>query len=42
MFKFIFDEKEYILNDNNFDELINDEEKPVFNINQGHYIRIIK
>ena len=28
MFKFTFDEKEYILNDNNFDELINDEEKP--------------
>ena len=32
MFKFIFDEKEYTLNDENFDELINDDEKPVKNI----------
>ena len=31
MFKFTFDEKEYILDDENFDELINDDEKPVKN-----------
>ena len=32
MFKFTFDEKEYILNDENFDDLINDDEKPVKDI----------
>uniref|UniRef100_UPI0026256E3D DUF3785 family protein n=1 Tax=Terrisporobacter sp. TaxID=1965305 RepID=UPI0026256E3D len=41
MFKFTFDEKEYILNDNNFDELINDEEKPVFNINKDIILELL-
>ena len=29
MFKFTFDEKKYILDDENFDELFNDDEEPV-------------
>lgn len=41
MFKFTFDEKEYILNDNNFDELINDEEKPVSNINEDIILELL-
>ncbi len=41
MFKFTFDEKEYILNDNNFDELINDEEKPVSNINKDIILELL-
>ena len=35
MFKFTFDEKEYILNDENFDTLINDDEKPVKDIDKN-------
>lgn len=41
MFKFTFDEKEYILNDNNFDVLINDEEKPVSNINKDIILELL-
>ena len=41
MFKFTFDEKEYILNDDNFDELINDDEKPVENINKDMIIKLL-
>ena len=41
MFKFTFDEKEYILNDDNFDELINDDEKPVENINMEMIIKLL-
>ena len=35
MFKFNFDEKEYILDDEHFDGLINDDEKPVRDIEIG-------
>ena len=41
MFKFTFDEKEYILNDENFDELINDDEKPVKNIDKDMIIELL-
>ncbi len=41
MFKFIFDEKEYVLNDENFDELINDDEKPVKNIDKDMIIELL-
>ena len=41
MFKFTFDEKEYILNDENFDLLINDEEKPVEDINKDMIIKLL-
>lgn len=41
MFKFNFDEKEYILSDENFDELINDDEKPVKNINKDMVIELL-
>lgn len=35
MFKFTFEEKEYILSDENFDGLVNDEEKPIANIDKN-------
>lgn len=41
MYKFTFDEKEYILDKNNFDELINDEEKPVKNIDVDTILQIL-
>lgn len=41
MFKFIFDEKEYILEDENFDELINDDERPVKNIDKDMIIELL-
>lgn len=41
MFKFTFDEKEYILDDGNFDELINDDEKPIKNINNDTIIELL-
>ena len=41
MFKFTFDEKEYILDDENFDELINDDEKPVKNIDKDTILQLL-
>ena len=41
MFKFTFDEKEYILNDENFDELINDDEKPVKDIDKNIILNLL-
>ena len=41
MFKFNFEEKEYILNDENFDELVNDEEKPVENIDKNTILELL-
>ncbi|WP_018589338.1 DUF3785 family protein [Terrisporobacter glycolicus] len=41
MFKFNYDEKEYILNDENFDELINDDDKPVKDIDKDMIIELI-
>ena len=37
-YKFTYDEKEYILNNDNCSGLINDEEKPVKNINLSNII----
>ncbi|WP_343347905.1 DUF3785 family protein [Terrisporobacter petrolearius] len=42
MFKFNYDEKEYILNDENFDELINDDDKPVKDIDKDLIIELLK
>ncbi|MDU4860477.1 MAG: DUF3785 family protein [Terrisporobacter othiniensis] len=42
MFKFKYDEKEYILDDQNFDELINDDDKPVKDINKDLIIELLK
>ncbi|MCC3862958.1 DUF3785 domain-containing protein [Terrisporobacter petrolearius] len=42
MFKFDYDEKEYILNDENFDELINDDDKPVKDIDKDMIIELLK
>lgn len=42
MFKFDYDEKEYILNDENFDELINDDDKPVKDIDKDMRIELLK
>lgn len=42
MFKFNYDEKEYILNDENFDELINDDDKPVKDIDKDMIIELLK
>ena len=36
-----FDEKEYILDDENFDELINDDEKPVKNIDKDTILQLL-
>lgn len=41
MFKFKYDEKEYILNDENFDELINDDDKPVKDIDKDMIIELL-
>lgn len=41
MFKFNYDEKEYILNDENFDELINDDDKPIKGIDGGMIIELL-
>ena len=41
MFKFTFDEKEYILNDENFDTLINDDEKPVKDIDKNTILELL-
>ncbi|MCC3869901.1 DUF3785 family protein [Terrisporobacter mayombei] len=41
MFKFTYDEKEYILNDENFDELINDDDKPVEGIGKDMIIELL-
>lgn len=41
MFKFNYDEKEYILNDENFDELINDDDKPVKDIDKDMIVELI-
>ncbi len=41
MFKYKFDEQEYLLDDMNFDELVNDEEKPVKNINKEMIIELL-
>jgi len=42
MFKFNYDEKEYILDDENFDELINDDDKPVKDINKDLIIELLR
>lgn len=42
MFKFNYDEKEYILDDQNFDELINDDDKPVKDIDKDLIIELLK
>ncbi|HBI91403.1 MAG TPA: DUF3785 domain-containing protein [Terrisporobacter glycolicus] len=42
MFKFNYDEKEYILSDENFDELINDDDKPVKDIDKDMIIELLK
>lgn len=42
MFKFKYDEKEYILDDQNFDELINDDDKPVKDIDKDLIIELLK
>lgn len=41
MFKFVFNEKEYILDNEHFDELINDDEKPVQNIDKDMIIELL-
>ena len=41
MFKFTFNQREYILNDENFDGLINDDEKPVENIDKDMIISLL-
>ena len=40
-YKFTYDEKEYILNEDNCSGLLNDEEKPVKNINLSNIIELI-
>ena len=42
MFKFKYDEKEYILDDQNFDELINDDDKPVKDIDKDLIIELLR
>ena len=42
MFKFNYDEKEYILDDENFDELINDDDKPVKDIDTDLIIELLR
>lgn len=42
MFKFNYDEKEYILDDENFDELINDDDKPVKDIDKDLIIELLR
>ena len=42
MFKFNYDEKEYILDDQNFDELINDDDKPVKDIDKDLIIELLR
>lgn len=41
MYKFYYDNEEYILNKENFDELINDEEKPVKDINLESILQLL-
>lgn len=41
-YKFTYDEKEYILNEDNCSGLLNDEEKPVKNINLSNIIELLK
>ena len=41
-YKFNYDEKEYILNEDNCSGLLNDEEKPVKNINLSNIIELLK
>lgn len=41
-YKFNYDEKQYILNEDNCSGLLNDEEKPVKNINLSNIIELLK
>ena len=41
-YKFNYDEKQYILNEDNCSGLLNDEEKPVKNINLSYIIELLK
>ena len=40
-FKFIFDDKEYILNEDNLDYFVNDEENPIKDIDEKKIIEIL-
>lgn len=40
-YKFVFDEKEYILNEENLDYFVNDEEKPVENLDLNKVLEIM-
>ncbi|MEG1408547.1 MAG: DUF3785 family protein [Terrisporobacter sp.] len=41
MYKFKFDQQEYILDKDNFDELINDEEKPVKDVDLDLILKVL-
>ena len=40
-FKFTFDDKEYILNEDNFEYFVNDEENPIKDIDEKKIIAIL-
>lgn len=40
-FKFTFDDKEYILNEDNLEYFVNDEEKPIKDIDEKRIIEIL-